>query len=98
MIEILKLLRDAVGIRPLIPVIIVVALGLLFKVMKEYPVRELLYDRWYLLSVLAVASLSVGYMIWTSSLAERTPEGRYGVYVARLQKDPERKAHDRLFE
>ena len=60
--------------------------------------RELLYDRWFLAVVLVVASVSVGLWIFQSGLAERTPEGRYGVYVARFKGDPDRSLHTRLAE
>jgi len=96
--ELIKLIRDAVGVRPLIPLILILLVGLAFKTVRGYPVKELLYDRYYLLTVLTIVFASLGYVIWTSALAERTPEGRYGIYVARIKGDPNRIIQTRLLE
>jgi hypothetical protein len=98
MTELLKLLRDAVGIRPLFPVVLILLAGLLFKSVREYPLRELFNDRWFLLVSLITISGAIAYEILTSGLANRTHEGRLGVYVARLKGDPAGKLHLRLFE
>ncbi len=96
--ELIKLIRDEVGVRPLIPLILILLAGLTFKTVREYPVKALLYDRYYLLTALTIVFASVGYVIWTSALAERTPEGRYGIYVARIKGDPNRVIQTRLLE
>jgi hypothetical protein len=96
--ELLKLLRDAIGIRPLVPAILVLLAALLFKSIREYPIRELLHDRWFLLVSLAIVSVAAAHGILTSGLADRTRAGRLGVYVARLKNDPAGKLHLRLLE
>jgi hypothetical protein len=96
--ELIKLIKEAVGVRPLIPLALILLAGLAFKTVREYPVKELLYDRYYLLTVLTIVFASLGYLIWTSALAERTPEGRYGIYVARIKGDPNRVIQTRLLE
>jgi hypothetical protein len=98
MLELIKLIRDAIGVRPLIPLILIILMGLAFKSIREYPIKELLYDRYYLLASLTVVFAGIGYLIWTSALAERTPQGRYGIYVARLAGDPNRTIQTRLLE
>lgn len=98
MYELLKMIRDAVGVRPLIPIILILLIGIAFKTIREYPVRELLYDRYFLLTALTIVFSSFGYLIWTSALAERTPVGRYGIYVARIKGDPDRSIQTRLLE
>jgi len=96
--DLLGFLRDAVGIRPLVPIVVAVALGLLFINVRGYPTRELIYDRWYLLSLLVVTSATIGYYIWSSGLADRTPEGRYGIYVASFTNDPDKSVQLRFVE
>jgi len=98
MYELLKFIREAVGVRPLVPIILILLLGLAFKTIREYPVKELLYDRYYLLTALTIIFASLGYLIWTSSVTERTPAGRYGIYVARIKGDPNRTIQMRLIE
>ena len=88
MIDLLKLLREAIGIKPIVPVVLIILVGLLFKGIREYPLRELLHDRWFLLTVLGILTVSLAHAILTSGLAERTHTGRLGVYVARLKGDP----------
>ena len=46
MTELLKLLRESIGTRPIVPVVLILLAGLLFKAARDYPVRELFYDRW----------------------------------------------------
>jgi hypothetical protein len=98
MYELLKMIRDAIGVRPLVPIILIILIALAFKTIREYPVKELLYDRYFLLSALTIVFASVGYLIWTSTLAERTPAGRYGIYVARIKNDSNRTIQTRLLE
>lgn len=98
MVDILKLLRDAVGLRPLVPLLLIIGVGYLFKSVRDYPIRELVYDRYYLLSVLAILSITVGYVIFTSTLAQRTAEGRFGVYVARFTGDVDTSLTTRVIE
>jgi hypothetical protein len=80
------------------PLVSVLLAGLLFKAVKEYPVRELLYDRWYLLTSASIVFVSVVIVIFSSGVADRTPEGTFGVYVARFKGDTTRSLQTRLSE
>ena len=76
MYDLLRLLKEAIGSRPLIPLVLIVAAGLAFKTVRGYPVRELFYDRYYLLTALTIAFAAAANAVWTSGLADRTPLGR----------------------
>ena len=56
MTELIKLLCDAIGIKPLLPVVLILLTGLLFKAVREYPFRDLVHDRWFLLAGLIIIS------------------------------------------
>lgn len=96
--ELVKLLRETVGLRPLLPFLLVALIGLAFLRVRDYPLRELLSDRYFLLAAIAAVAASLAWLVWTSSLAERTPSGRYGIYVARIRNDPDRAIQTRLIE
>ena len=61
--EILGMLRDALGIKPLIPALLIVLLGMAFLTVRRYPTHELIYDRWFLVSVIVVICGSLAYAI-----------------------------------
>jgi hypothetical protein len=88
MTDLLKLLKEVIGVRPLVPVVLIVLLGLAFKSVREYPIRELVQDRWFLAIGVGIVAVSVIHAVLTSGLADRTPDGRIGVYVARFKGDP----------
>lgn len=96
--EILRLLKEAFGIRPLVPILLIIVIGFIFKTRNKYPISELFYDRLYLISCVMILSLSISYFIYTSGLAKRTPVGRYGVYIGYFKNDPDRSLHSRVFE
>src|SRR5688572_17247978 len=96
MAELIKILREVIGARPLVPLVLILLVAFLFKTLKDYPIRALLHDRWFLSVALIIAAGSVVYFLLTSAPAARTPEGRLGVYVARLQNDSTHKVRVRL--
>ena len=96
--EILRLLKEAFGIRPLIPILLIIVAGFIFKTKNRYPISELFYDRWYLISCVLILSLSVSYYIYNSGLAKRTPVGQYGVYIGYFEGDSDKSLHSKVFE
>lgn len=96
--DILKFLKDEFGMRPIIPLLLILIIASLYKLFRGYPYKELFYDRDFLLISLFILYASITYLIWTSGLAERTLQGRYGIYVARIGGDLDRKVHTKLTE
>ena len=96
--EILRLIKEAIGVKPLLPVLAIAVVGFLFMTMRGYSLRDLTQDRLFLLAALAIAFSGVAYWVWTSHEAERTLHGRMGIYVARLTEDRESKLQRALME
>lgn len=98
MTGLLSLLQDAIGPKYLLPIVAIAIAAFVFLKVQDYPPRELLRDRWFLITVTAVVATTIGVQIHQSGLAERTPEGRIGIYIARFPGDPDRSLHSLLTE
>jgi hypothetical protein len=96
--EILKLIKDAIGVKPLLPLLLIIAIGYVVVTVKGYSIRQLAHDRFFLILSLAILFVGIAYWIWTSNEAQPTARGLTGVYVAKLADDRENKLQRALIE
>jgi hypothetical protein len=96
--EILKLIKEAIGIRPLLPVLGIIAAGYIIANVKGYSIRQLTQDRYFLIVSLAILFAGISYWVWTTNEAQPTARGLTGVYVAKLADDRENKLQRALIE